>query len=327
MDFTAYIGIAFNYLDYLKLKVAPDDNKPYFDVFLNDLNYKELNQFKYNSEFLEFTRMELSLKDGNDNEDELNYDYLYDKTILLLNSFLKKKGDEELTEYVHSLLKRDQDLSLFKQMTAFYFAYQSYNMLYWCFSQIGILEMDLDTAFADKWSLDEGSNCNTYVSCFLNEPIFSLEGYDFASAFISSFGDDISKKMFDRVPIILWNLLFPHKNFYMPSGDDGYIYFDLEAGDRFDRISNNELMGFIVMIASGRKVSFDYEGNNYSFYNRTNKPGSVFTLCKNGTKIVSNKNLNKLFMNPYIDGMYLYEIFDDITNVVISERRKIKYEK
>lgn len=32
-------------------------------------------------------------------------------------------------------------------------------------------------------------------------------------------------------------------------------------------------------------------------------------------------------MNPYIDGMYLYEIFDDITNVVISERRKIKYEK
>lgn len=69
--------------------------------------------------------------------------------------------------------------------------------------------------------------------------------------------------MFDRVPIILWNLLFPHKNFYMPSGDDGYIYFDLEAGDRLDRISNNELMGFIVMIASGRKVSFDYEGNNY----------------------------------------------------------------
>lgn len=138
MDFTAYIGIAFNYLDYLKLKVAPDDNKPYFDVFLNDLNYKELGQFKYNSEFLEFTRMELSLKDGNDNEDELNYDYLYDKTILLLNSFLKKNGDEELTEYVHSLLKHDQDLSLFKQMTAFYFAYQSYNMLYWCFSQIGI---------------------------------------------------------------------------------------------------------------------------------------------------------------------------------------------
>ena len=32
MDFTAYIGIAFNYLDYLKLKVAPDDNEPYFDV-------------------------------------------------------------------------------------------------------------------------------------------------------------------------------------------------------------------------------------------------------------------------------------------------------
>ena len=24
MDFTAYIGIAFNYLDYLKLKVAPE---------------------------------------------------------------------------------------------------------------------------------------------------------------------------------------------------------------------------------------------------------------------------------------------------------------
>ncbi len=212
-------------------------------------------------------------------------------------------------------------------MTAFYFAYQSYNMLYWCFSQIGILEMDLDTAFADKWSLDEGSNCDTYVSCFLNEPIFSFEGYDFASAFISSFGDDISKKMFNRVPIILWNLLFPHKNFYMPSDDDGYIYFDLEAGDRFDRISNDELICFIVMIASGREVSFDYEGNNYSFYNRTNKPGSVFTLCKNGTKIVSDKNLNKLFMNPYIDGMYLYEIFDDITNVVISERRKIKNEK
>lgn len=53
--------------------------------------------------------------------------------------------------------------------------------------------MDLDTAFADKWSLDEESNCDTYVSCFLNEPIFSFEGYDFASAFISSFGDDISK--------------------------------------------------------------------------------------------------------------------------------------